>query len=248
MCKFEVDMPDEIEIKNQINFIVDAGLKPKLKLIKYIEKIIKDIGIKSLFFNSIEVVISLIISVIYIILIGVSIDNNILNNEDILYSIIFTISPLFYILLNLLSFIKIKENNMYEVEMVCKYDIYQLISIRMLIFSVIAIIFNSIVIISLYHYISVIRGIMISLTSLLLFSVISIYLYLNVKSLILRYFTGGVWITLNLLLFRLSKIDYLNIFNIIPNTVYVLVILVAGYMYIQNIKSLIQYRNIIKNL
>ncbi|MEF9992475.1 MAG: hypothetical protein RR835_08635 [Peptostreptococcaceae bacterium] len=248
MDRFEVDMPDDVEIKNQINSIIDIGLKPKVKLIKYIENMLKEVGINNILFNSIEVGTSLVISVICIILIGISIGNQSLNNKDILYTIIFTFSPLFYILLNLLSFVKIKENNMYEIEMVCKYDIYQLISIKMLMFSFIGILFNSIVILSLYNYISLIKGVMISLTSLLLFSLISLYLYLNVKSIILRYLSGISWIVLNLLLFRLSQIKYLHILDIIPNIAYILVIIVAGYMYIQNIKRLIQYRNLIENI
>ncbi|HFL3205720.1 TPA: hypothetical protein ACG3JX_003981, partial [Clostridioides difficile] len=138
------------------------------------------------------------------------------------------------------SLIKIKENNMYEVEMVCKYNTSQLISLRMLVFSFISIIFNSIIIVGLYNYIDVFRGIMISLTSLLLFSVISLYIFFNIKSIVSLYMPCILWITLSLIVFKLNYINYLNILTIIPNIVYILCIIISGYMYIMNIKRLIQ--------
>lgn len=246
MSKFEVEMPTEIEIKNQIDYIIDIALKKKTNFFSYLTKMIKELGLKNIFFNPVEIIQALSITTLYILLIRISFDIGKSTNKDLLYSIVFMVSPMFYILVNLFSLVKIKENNMYEIEMTCKYDIYQLISLRMLIFSFISIVFNSIIIIGLSNYIDVFRGIMISLSSLLLFSVISLYIFLNTKFIFLRFLFCILWIVLNLLLFKFNYTNYLNLLNLIPNIVYIAVIIVAGYMYLQNIKKLIEYGTLCK--
>lgn len=240
MNKFEIDMPNDTEIKNEIDFIINSSFKPKVNFFSHIKYLFKEIGFKYILFNPIEIILALVITILYLVLVRSSLDTSYIFNKDILYSIVFMLSPIFYILINLFSLIKIKENNMYEVEMVCKYNTSQLISLRMLVFSFISIIFNSIIIVGLYNYIDVFRGMMISLTSLLLFSVISLYIFFNIKSIVSLYMPCILWITLSLIVFKLNYINYLNILTIIPNIVYILCIIISGYMYIMNIKRLIQ--------
>lgn len=240
MNKFEIDMPNDTEIKNEIDFIINSSLKPKVNFFSYIKYMFKEIGFKYIFFNPIEIILALGVTILYIVLVRSSLDTSYIFSKNILYSIVFMVSPIFYILINLFSLIKIKENNMYEIEMVCKYNTSQLVSLRMLVFSFISIMFNVIIVIGLYRYIDVFRGVMISLTSLLLFSVISLYIFFSIKSIVSLYIPCILWIILNLLVFKLSYINYLNVLTIIPNIIYILCIIISGYMYIMNIKRLAQ--------
>lgn len=246
MNKFEIDMPNDIEIKKEIDFIINSTLNPRINFFSHIKYMFKEIGFKYLFFNPIEIFLALGTTILYLVLIRSSLDARYIFNKEILYSIVFMSSPIFYILTNLFSLIKIKENNMYEIEMVCKYNTSQLLSLRMLAFSFISIIFNSIIIIELYNYIDIFRGIMISLSSLLLFSVISLYIYFNIKSIVSLYIPCILWTILSMILFKLNYINHLNVLTIIPNIVYILCILISGYMYITNIKKLIQNRVLIE--
>ena len=125
MDRFNIDIPNDFEIKNEINFILDSGLENKVSFYSYIKDMYQKIGFKNLFHDVSELVFVgvLVISILaFSTILGVR--NQFITKEKI-YTFIFVISPLFYLSTNLFSFINMKENNTYETEMVCKYNLYQ---------------------------------------------------------------------------------------------------------------------------
>lgn len=244
MEKFNIDMPKDFEIKQQINIILDQGLHEKQLFYLYIKEMYENIGIKNLFHDLSELIFIgvLLISVLAFGVIGINRDGEIMLEQ--IYTFIFITSPLFYLVTNLFSFINIKENNTYEMEMVCKYNLYQVSSLRMLVFSVISILINSVVLIGLYNHIDLFRGLMISITSVFLFSSILLYVIVKLNSAITRYIVIGGWVLLNAIFIKMSINEYSMVLQNIPIIVYLGVSLVCIYVYISNIKILSKYKNV----
>lgn len=242
MDKFNIDMPDDFEVKNQINIILDNGLESKQSFYLYIKDMYQKIGFENLFHDLSELV---FIGMLFISILGFGIittkRNQFITIEQI-YTFIFVISPLFYLSTNLFSFINMKENNTYETEMICKYNLYQVSALRMLVFSIVSILLNIIFILALYNQINILRGIMISITSIFVFSAGILYSMVKMKSCIARYLVIGGWIIGNGVLIRISENHYLKLLENIPIAVYVIVTVIAVFIYIKNIQILSNYK------
>ncbi len=247
MEKFEIDIPDEFEIKNQISIILDKGLQRQESFYSYIKNMYKNIGVRNLFHDLSEMI---FIAVLVISILGFlyvrtyAID---VNKIEEIYAMIFTVSPLYYLVTNLFSFINLKENNTYEVEMVCKYNVFQLASLRMLVFSVISVFINILFVASLYKHIDILRGIMISITSVFLFSSILLYGVVKVKSKYMRYVVIIGWIFINVLFVNIDLNGYTNILQNVPIVIYGLILVISMYSYIKNIQILSRYKKIAIN-
>lgn len=241
MEKFNIDMPDDFEINNQINIILDKGLQKQQSFYSYIKKMYKEIGFRNLFHDLSELTFLsiLVVSVLAFMYIGVLRG---LDKTQNIYAFIFTISPLYYLVTNLFSFINMKENNTYDIEMVCKYNLYQISALRMLVFSVTSILINTIFVTSIYKYIDVLRGIMISTTSVFLFSAILLYSLVKVRSKYTRYAVISGWVILNALFINLNLTKYTTVLENMPIAVYVIISAIAIYSYVKNIQVLSKYK------
>ena len=128
--------------------------------------------------------------------------------------------------------------------MVCKYNLYQLSALRMLIFSIISIILSSMFILSLHNKINIFRGMMISLSSIFLFASLLLYLIVKMKSKIVKFIVVGGWLICNGALLKLSANQYFEFLQTIPIVVYVLVIGVSVCFYMNNIRILSNYNRV----
>lgn len=245
MDKFNIDMPDDLEIKNQINLILDKGLEKEEHFYSYIKNMYKQIGFKNLFHDKAELIFIgvLLLSILLLGILGIK--RNTMMSKEIIYTFIFIISPLYYLITNIFSFMNMKENNTYEIEMVCKYNLYQVSALRMLVFSVISIFLSVIFILGLYNKIDILRGIMISITSIFLFSSLLLYSMVKLKSKIGRYLVIGFWIIGNLILLRLSFNQYFEFLQTMPMVVYVLVAVTSLFIYMKNIQILSNYKKVV---
>ncbi|MGL5315182.1 MAG: hypothetical protein ACRC92_18145 [Peptostreptococcaceae bacterium] len=244
MDKFKIEMPSEYEIQQQINLIVDKSIPPKESFYSYISKMYKDIGISNVFHDLSELTYIGVLTIAVLVFSFISLKNNEMIMEDKIYTFIFTISPLFYLATNLFSYINMKENNTYEMEMVCKYNLYQVASLRMLVFSVICILLNTIFIVGLYNKINVLRGIMISTSAVFIFSSLLLFAIVKVKSKLAKYLVISSWVIANGAIMSLSMNEYAKILQNVPIVVYLVVTVIAAYMYLSNIKVLLKYKTL----
>lgn len=242
MDKFNIDMPDDFEIKQQINLILDKSMPTKVSFYSYISKMYKDIGIRNIFHDLSELTYIFILTIAILVFSIISIRRGETFAEDKIYIFIFLVSPLFYLITNLLSYIKIKENNTYEIEIVCKYNLYQVASLRMLIFSVTCILLNSVFIIGLYDKINILRGLMISISSVFLFSSMLLYAVVKVKTFLIRYVVILTWLIINAVFIALSINEYILLLKNLPIVVYSVTTIISGYIYLSNIKVLSRYK------
>lgn len=244
MDKFYIDIPSDFEIENQINSIVEKGIKEKESFYSHIKNMYKVIGFKNLFHDVSELT---FVGILFISILGLFI-NNIMRDSYLsvegVYAFIFMISPLLYFSTVIFSYISMKENNTYQVEMVCKYNILQISSLRMLVFSIICILVNTIVIMVIHNKIIFIKGIMISISSLFIFSTLVLYALLNIKKIVMKYVVVFGWIALNGLFYIMDISMYNQVLSSIPTYIYGLVSIGSIYLYIKNIKKLSGYEKL----
>ena len=203
------------------------------------------IGFRNLFHDLAEVTFIGVLLLSILVYGAISIRNNYLISEERIYTYIFIISPLYYLITNVFSFINMKENNTFETEMVCKYNLYQVSALRMMVFSMISIILSIMFILGLYHKINMLKGIMISLSSIFLFSAMLLCSMLKIRSPIIKYMVIGGWLIVNGLLFRLSSNHYFVFLETIPTMVYLIVTILSAWIYIKNIKILSNYKKVV---
>lgn len=248
MKNFNIDMPSDLEIESQINFIVDNGIKKKESFYSHVINMYKSIGIKNLFHDISELTFVSVLCISILGLMAVRLNQNVHLSRESIYAFVFMISPLFYFATNVFSFINMKESNTYQVEMVCKYNVYQISSLRMLVFSTACILVNTAIVIVISNNLELMKGIMISITSLFLFSTIFLYAALSIKKLITKYAVILGWIVLNGALCITDIKIYNHILSTIPNYVYGIVSLGCILIYLNNIKKLSGYKKIINEI
>lgn len=239
----KIDMPSEKEIRAEIDNIVVEGIGKRESFYSYLKNMYRQIGVKHLFRDGIEIIF-IILLVSYILFSVVT--NSYMEKIEEVYACLFTISPILYLSMSILSFVNAKQNKTYEVEMTCKYNIYQISAFRMLVFSILCILFNFFfVYIMVYYYenIDYLKAFIISVASLFLFSTIFLFAITKIKNISTKYFTVLGWIVFNLVLYIFKVEFYIQLLNSISIYTWLIVAMSSTVVYIKNLKTLIIFRN-----
>lgn len=246
--KNEIDFPSPGEINVEIDEILNKGLKKKKVFFPYVTSAIKELGFKNIFHDKSELIFISIISLIFFGFLGGQIVLDI-NREDIyiykIYGYIFTASPIMYVIISLFSFINTKLSGTYEIEATCKYNIYNLTSIRMFVFSIIGMILNSFLVAAIYfvsNSFNIIRAYVVSITSLFLFSTIFIFTIVYLKKSIHKYLVTGSWILINLVLAAMENSLYIIFISYVPVYIHLIITTTCILIYLKALKKLIYVR------
>ena len=240
--KFEIPMPDGETIQKQVKLIVSQGVQPKVSFYSFLREMMSQVGWRHLFSDRLE------LGLIFIIALSI---NSLLfllpANVDVqaIYGAIFLISPLVFLSLSIYAFVNKTENATYEVEMACKYNVYQIVAFRMLVFSIISIVTNTIAVsLVAMHFPNVefLRAYMISTTSLFLFSVLFLYALMGRHS--RKYVIGivSLWLIANLSVQVVDASFYSAFLTKTPLVVYALVNLGCLYGFGKSIKKLVHFK------
>jgi len=242
--KFRIPLPDENTIQMQIQQIVDQGLPKKMSFMSYLKSMYQHIGLKHLFSDRIECAITFITAIAYIIIAFYQPERSDID-EYYLYGLIFLLSPILFIALSIYTYSNKIICGTFELEMSCKYNVFQIIAFRMLVFSIIAILLNTATILLMivkYEHIQFFRAFMISNTGLFTFSVLFLFIMMKRRSKIAALATIGSWTFINLILLSVNSSVYREIVFNLPLIVYALVILATSSFYIRSLNRLIQYQ------
>lgn len=243
---FHIDIPDFNEINIEIEKIVEKGVKPKKSFFKYLKDIYKNIGFRYLFHDINELIVLTVIMICVFTFVGSVIGSNAIKEEN-LYKFIFLVSPLIYLLTSLFAFFNTIEKGTFQVEMTCKYNLYELAAIRMFVFSIISILVNSISIIWIFiinGQINVIRALVISITSVFLFSTIFLYMITKISSTVTKYIVIFSWIIVNLVLgYCFDKFITMVLLSV-PIYIHLIISAICIYFYIKNLNKFICLRKV----
>lgn len=245
--RVEIDFPDEIIIESQIQKIVSEGIIPRESFYRYLKNMYRKIGLRHIFHDATEIAFTFFITISILVFLVMGATEGSGLPDGSMYSFIFITSPLLYLAMALVSFVSTRLNGTYDLEMTCKYNIYQLAAFRMLIFSITSIIANTLMICFvtiIYQQMDFLTALMISTTSLFIFSTMFLYGMMIRNISITKHFTVGGWILINILLIIYSREFYNRLLINIPVYVYLIVIIGCIYAYIKNLKKLIFSRDL----
>lgn len=232
-------MPDEQTIQSEIKNIVAIGVKQKEPFPSYLYKLYKQIGMKNLLpirWEEICIIVSAMAILIFL-----SSEAKGIREQD-LYAFPFLLSPLLYMSLSVYHFAQKVQMATYEVEMVCKYNLYQIAAFRMLALSVISIFINIISIsflVMMYDDINFFRALIISITSLFLFSVLFLFACMKKQSVTSATLVIGSWVVINFGFRLLDSHLYEGFLMKAPIPVYVFVLIISISIYIKYLSKLV---------
>lgn len=241
-----IDMPDEKTIKEEIDIIISKGLEPKESFYSYLKNMYRQVGIKYLFRDGLEIVFAILL--VFSIFSFTILEGNIYATQNIdgIYAYLFIVSPILYFIMSVLHFIDAKQNKTYEIEMTSKYNIYQISAFRMLVFSIICILFNFIFVYMVaYKYtgINFLKAFIISIASLFIFSVVFLFTMMKFKSKLTKYLIVIGWIVINLALSIFGINFYTKLLNNVSIYTWCAVTMGSVFIYLKNLKKLISFRN-----
>lgn len=240
--KFTIPHPDEYIIQHQIEQIVSSGIKQKTTFPAYLKSMVQQVGIRHLFVDRLEL--GLILLATIALLSTFLVIQEPIQTER-MYAYIFLVSPVLFLSFSIYTYMSKTRNATYEVEMTCKYNVYQVIAFRMLAFSIVSIVVNTFSIACMaliYEDIQFIRALMISITALFIFSMLFLYILMKRRSTVIAIATVIAWMLVNIFLRTADNKLYGDVLIQIPLFVYAIVLLGCLYMYMKYVKRLIHFK------
>lgn len=237
--KEKIPYPTEEEILQQIEYIVAQGLPQRKSFLEQLLTLQRQLGWRNLLPNRNEYIFTVIVvlSIFLFVWLTLSTQNKLTSSY---FALLFMLSPFIFSSLSLYSFYDKQENQTYELEMTTKYTVFQLIGIRMLLFSSLAILCNA----SFSFWLSQTLNVsffflwLLSLTGLFLFAIG--LLYVMKSGLVIRrmviYFFG--WIVGNSLLMIFADMYYIQVLMQLPIIVYAILVIVLIWLFCSEFKQL----------
>jgi len=239
---FTILVPDERVRHDQIEQIVRSGVIQKKSFSAYLKSMLQQVGMRHLFSDRLGLGFILLMAITLLSFLIVGLEPMPI---DRLYASIFLMSPLLFLAFSIYTYTNKAQNDTYEVEMACKYNVYQVIAFRMLAFSIVSIVLNTIAIAFIamaYEDIQFIRALMISITSLFIFSIIFLYALMKRRSTIIVATTVVGWTAGNLFLHLAGNKLYSNMLFQMPILVYAIVLASCLYVYLKYVNKLINFK------
>ncbi|MGX1193082.1 hypothetical protein [Metabacillus sp. SLBN-84] len=242
--KWSIPYPSDEDINKQVALIVKQGLPKKQNLILSIAEIRRQMGWQYLFINRGEALFSgclMIIVLAYLFLVS----NEAANQAPDFYGMLFILSPLSFLSFMAYGYYHKKVNDTFELEMTMKYTVYQLLVVRMLVFSSMAIFVNITVVFILSYKVdlNVLRGILVSMTGLFVFSAGLLFVLRSGHFLKRSVLFIAAWVLVNTVLFLLSGKEYGAVLNTLPMISYGVILLVSFWIYLISLKHVFNRRH-----
>ena len=228
-----IPLPTRVEKNIAINDIIEKGLYPKKTLFQSILSLHNKIGFRYILGDISDIiVVTLLLSTLlnYVLLIYGS--RNILNYT-------FMTSPIFYIILSLLTELKEKNLNMYELKMTCKYTLKEITALRLLYYSLLGIVFSSVAssLVILKFRIELLDIILVSLLGLSIASLLVIVIMKYVKPKYRYFIFFTQWILLFVIPNNIFGSDLNDLLKDLPHIVILIIIFILSGIYLFTIKK-----------
>jgi hypothetical protein len=242
----EVPIPDESFIQGEIGSILSKGLDPKTSLWSYLFEMYKQVGFRFIFRDFAEILFTLIVALMAGAALLAGTADTVFIREVNIYTMIFIWSPMTYLLMAYMFFLNQKNKPSFEVEMSCKYNLHQLAAFRMFMFSIVSMIMNGFIIylLKLQTELNYFYAILLSSSSLFLFSLAFLYVILRVRNKFTKIGLLFFWVGGNLLASYLSGEYYFQVLKQIPFYIYAFITTVGLVLYVKNLKRLLYSRNL----
>lgn len=235
--KFEVKLPKEDVIDEQVSIIVAKALPKQKSMLGMLIDLWHSRHLWQVFFGRGEWLFSLILLVGVLVLTVLSVENNSIKASEF-YSFTIIAAPFLFLALTCFSYIDKKRHGTLELVMTMKFTLYQMLAIRMFVYSIIASFFiiTSILVAALFVEIKVLYSIPIGLSGLFIFAALLLLLYQERHLLVRTGVFCFIWIGGNLSLSYLLKDSYEFVLTKLPIFIYFLILIAAFSLFIFSLK------------
>ncbi|WLF68893.1 hypothetical protein Q6375_13035 [Clostridium septicum] len=250
--KFNIDIDfDNMvipDLQGNIDEILDKGLKGKRNFFSFFKEVKNELGFKNIFHDKSELIFIGLILSIAVIMFGLYFNERENSNLDFTYklkSYTFITAPIIYFFICSYNFINSRLNGTYEIQATCKYNFYTLTAIRMFIFSVISMVINTAIILIMFlvkRNFNVVEVVIVSITSLFIFSVIYILALVKLKERTYKYLVLIVWIGVSSIIMYGVNSKLAKYFLDSPIYINIGITCIVAVFYIKNLKKLIKVR------
>lgn len=241
--KFRIPMPDEHEIDKSVRFIVLQGLVKKETMASAMRSIVQQVGWRHLFKDRLELFLILfgVVSGLYSLFHLTPFSSNVEN----LYAAIFVLSPVLFLAFSIFSYTAKTQTDMYDVEMACKFNAYQVIAIRMLAFSVMTMVVNTVLIavmVNRYEQLHFGHAVLLSGTSLFLFSFLLTFALQARRTKGIVMAAIAFWLAGNILTRLVNEVLYNELLLNLPLVVYAACLIGFIICYMNYLNKLIKFK------
>ena len=135
--KFEVRVPRDEIIREQISTIIEKGLPKRKTFLETLNEIYNKLPLWHVLFGRGEWLFSLLILTFFLSLTRLSPSNQTIQETEF-YSLLFKVAPFGFLALTGFSYLHRRINRTLEIEMTTKFTVYQMLALRMFAYSIIA--------------------------------------------------------------------------------------------------------------
>jgi len=121
--KWTIDIPDEKTIKSQIDLIVTRGISKPKAFHAYLSEMYQQLGFRYLFRDATEILFVILLT-FSVFVFGIFPIAESKVQIGTLYSYLFVLSPILYMLIASIFVVNVYKRDTFEVEMTCKYHVF----------------------------------------------------------------------------------------------------------------------------
>lgn len=235
-----IPIPTDEEKNQSIHAILEKGLKKPNSLFAYLKDMYQVLGIRNVFWGTGDCLILVAIATVLISVLFVS------AGPWMLYSSLFLIAPIVYMMLLLTTMWKETQSNTIDIKMTCKYTLKHLTAFRILCFSAINIIFNVGISVLVFYVVGnadFIRLLTLSLCALFLYAigVLLVLIYIHDPRGHIVY--SVIWTIANVLMLIILDRNLEMFFNKVSQAIVILVLATSVLIYFMEIKKYLLQEN-----
>lgn len=233
-----IEYPSDFEIEQSIDYICEKGKIKKDGFFVFLRDMTEGLGVANVFYGIRDAML-LAVSVFVLMCMGVM---YFCDGENAHKAVIgtFVLAPAVFTVMFLLSYIKEKTSETYQVKMTCKYTVNHLLAYRMFVFSLAGAAADTVyaVLVCAKTQLSFVMLLCVSLSSLFLFSLVLIFTVLRFNSVFAPVTVLAGWVILNSVLWLIFGDGYGVILQQIPLWIYILSASAGAAVYINRLAVL----------
>lgn len=229
--------PTEEEKSKSIAWIVEKGIVPPRRLSDALAGILKEIGVRELFFGVGDCVFLAFMGAAFW---GMGIFSSVMKHPDMVYILMFFSSPFLYALLHVLTVWKDIMTGTYEQLMTLKISLRRMTVLRMFVFGGFSVVLTVMTGIWFYVFlpdsVSVFKVLGLSFTSLFLFAWMELLVEWKWRTPFSCFAVPAVWILLGTLL-TLFERNMHRLFEVIPTVFFMMTAVIFAALYYNMLKT-----------
>lgn len=236
------------DLEINIDEILDKGLKGKEGFFSYLKAVRRELGFKYIFHDKSELIFVILLLITAFSFFGLQFNEINSSEIDFAYRLkvyTFATAPIMYFFICSYSFISSRINGVYELQATCKYNFYNLTAIRMFIFSIVAMIVNTLTVVMMFlikKNFNMMEIIIVSISALFIFSAIYILILIKLKGRSYKYIAMAIWLVLPAIITIDVDSKAMKILDEVPLYMHLIITFIAAVIYMKNLRKLIKVK------